>query len=377
MSADDGDGGDERDGAPDRSDADPVLSVRNLRTYFETPEGPRRAVDGVSFEVAPGETVCLVGESGCGKTVTCESLTRLVETPPGRVVGGAVWYDGEDLTLADERRLRAVRGDGIAHVFQNPQGALDPVYTVGEQVAEAVRIHRDVTRDEARERAVDLLDRVGIPNAPLRVEDYPHEFSGGMRQRVAIAVALAADPDVLVADEPTTALDVTIQASVLRLFREIQAERDTAVVFVTHDLGVVSEVADRVVVMYAGRVLERGPVEAVLGDPAHPYTRALLECLPGRAAATEGIDGAVPDPTDPPEGCRFHPRCPHAVEACTGGEPPALRPAGGSRAACVFYGPGYDESTVRGSPADAPGEPGRAAPDAGSADVDPAGGDGS
>ena len=363
-------------GAPPDPEGDPLLSVRDLRTYFDTEAGVVRAVDGVSFDVYRGETVCIVGESGSGKTVACESITRILDTPPGRIAGGEVVFDGEDLTEASERRLREIRGGRIGHVFQNPQGALNPVYTVGDQIIEAVRLHSDRSRREARERAVDLLDRVGIPNAPLRVEDYPHEFSGGMRQRVAIAVALAADPDVLVADEPTTALDVTIQASVLRLFREIQAERDTAVVFVTHDLGVVSEVADRVVVMYAGRVLERGPVEAVLGDPAHPYTRALLECLPGRAAATEGIDGAVPDPTDPPEGCRFHPRCPHAVEACTGGEPPALRPAGGSRAACVFYRPDYDESTLRGSPADAPGEPGRAAPDAGSADVDPAGGDG-
>ena len=341
----------------DGSGGDPILSVRDLRTHFETPGRTVRAVDGVSFEVHPGETVCLVGESGCGKTVTCESLTRLVDSPPARIVGGEVRYDGEDLTLASDRRLREVRGDGIAHVFQNPQGALDPVYAVGEQVVEAIRVHRDVPRREARDRAVDLLDRVGIPNAPQRADEYPHEFSGGMRQRVAIAVALAADPDVLVADEPTTALDVTIQASILRLLRELRTERRMAVVFVTHDLAVVSEIADRVVVMYAGKVMERGPVEAVLGDPAHPYTRALLECLPGRAAATEGIAGDVPDPADPPSGCRFHPRCPHAVEACTGGDQPELREAGDARAACVFYRPGFDEATIRGSPTGDPDGP--------------------
>jgi peptide/nickel transport system ATP-binding protein len=339
-----------RDDDTGSRETDPILSVRDLRTYFDAPETTLRAVAGVSFDVFPGETVALVGESGCGKTVTCESLTR-IDSPPARIVGGEIRYDGEDLTRASDRRLREVRGDGIAHVFQNPQGALDPVYTVGEQIVEAVRAHGGVPRGEARDRAVDLLDRVGIPNASNRAGEYPHEFSGGMRQRAAIAVALAGDPDLLVADEPTTALDVTTQASVLGLFRDLQAERDMAVVFVTHDIGVVSEIADRVVVMYAGKVMERGPVETVLVDPAHPYTRALLDCLPGRAAATEGIGGEVPDPADPPSGCRFHPRCPHAIEVCTGGEQPELHGADDSRAACVFYRPGYDASRVRSSSA--------------------------
>jgi peptide/nickel transport system ATP-binding protein len=300
----------------------PVLSVRDLRTEFDTDDGRLTAVDGVSFDVHAGETVCLVGESGCGKTVTCESITGL-SVPLGRVTDGTVRFRGTDLVQCSDRDLREVRGAGIAHVFQNPQGALDPVYAVGEQITEAIHIHRDVSDRAARDRAADLLDRVGIPDPSARFDDYPHELSGGMQQRVAIAVALAADPDLLVADEPTTALDVTIQASVLSLFRELQAEREMATLFVTHDLGVVAEVADRVVVMYGGKVMERGPVGEVLSDPAHPYTRALLECLPGRAAAMTGIPGDVPDPADPPHGCRFHPRCPHAVEACrTGAQPP-------------------------------------------------------
>jgi len=311
-------------GAPTAASASdrPVLSVRDLRTEFDTDGGTLTAVDGVSFDVHAGETVCLVGESGCGKTVTCESVTGL-STPPGRITDGTVRFHGTDLVQCSDRELRGVRGDGIAHVFQNPQGALDPVYSVGAQITEAIHIHRDVSERAARDRAVDLLDRVGIPDPSARFDEYPHEFSGGMQQRVAIAVALAADPDLLVADEPTTALDVTIQASVLSLFRELQAEREMATLFVTHDLGVVAEVADRVVVMYGGKVMERGPVGEVLSDPAHPYTRALLECLPGRGAATTGIPGDVPDPADPPRGCRFHPRCPHAVDACrTGAQPP-------------------------------------------------------
>jgi peptide/nickel transport system ATP-binding protein len=345
------------DEATDPAEADgttePLLSVRDLRTTFDTQAGPLRAVDGVSFDVEAGETVCVVGESGSGKTVTCESVARLLDDG-GRVVDGEVRYRGTDLTAASEERLRSVRGDEIGYVFQNPQGALDPVYTVGEQITEAIHIHREVPEAEARRTAVDLLDRVGIPNPTARADDYPHEFSSGMRQRVATAVALAADPDLLIADEPTTALDVTLQASVLRLFRELQADREMAILFVTHDLGVVAEMADRVVVMYAGKVMERGPVETVLSDPAHPYTRALLRCLPGRPAAAEGIEGHIPDPTAPPDGCRFHPRCPHAVEDCRQGSQPPFEDAGESQtAACVFYGPDHDAETVRSTPVDA------------------------
>jgi peptide/nickel transport system ATP-binding protein len=316
----------------------PLLSVQDLHTRFDTEDGTVRAVDGVSFDVQEGETVCLVGESGSGKTVACESITKLIPRPPGEIADGAVNFDGEDLTELSGKALREYRGGRIGHVFQNPQGALDPVYTVGEQLIEAIQLHRDVPQAEARERAVDLLDRVGIGDVSERFDDYPHQFSGGMKQRVVIAMALACDPDLLIADEPTTALDVTIQAQVLRLLDELQDERGMAMLFVTHDLGVVAEIADRVVVMYAGKVMETGDVYQVFENPSHPYTRALLECLPGRGRALETIGGTLPDPTDPPDGCRFHPRCPHAVEECKTGEQPAFEDVGGEHdVSCVLH----------------------------------------
>ena len=314
--------------------ADPLLSVRDLRVRFESDEGVVRAVDGVDFAVREGETVCLVGESGSGKTVACESLTGLL--PDAAAVDGEIRLDGTDLTDCSASTLRSHRGGRIGHVFQNPQDALDPVYTVGEQVVEAIRIHRDVSKATAREEAVGLLDRVGIGDAGARFDDYPHQFSGGMKQRVVVAMALAPDPDLLIADEPTTALDVTIQRQVLDLLADLQDERGMALLFVTHDLGVVAEIADRVVVMYAGRAMESADVEALFDDPAHPYTRALLACLPGRGDLFETIGGSMPDPTDPPEGCRFHPRCPHAVADCEHGDHPAVR----SLAAAAESGPG-------------------------------------
>jgi peptide/nickel transport system ATP-binding protein len=321
----------------------PLLSVQDLHTRFDTEDGTVRAVDGVSFDVQEGETVCLVGESGSGKTVACESITKLIPRPPGEIADGAVNFDGEDLTELSGKALREYRGGRIGHVFQNPQGALDPVYTVGEQLIEAIQLHRDVPQAEARERAVDLLDRVGIGDVSERFDDYPHQFSGGMKQRVVIAMALACDPDLLIADEPTTALDVTIQAQVLRLLDELQDERGMAMLFVTHDLGVVAEIADRVVVMYAGKVMETGDVYQVFENPSHPYTRALLECLPGRGRALETIGGTLPDPTDPPDGCRFHPRCPHAVEECKTGEQPAFEDVGGEHdVSCVLHDETHD-----------------------------------
>jgi peptide/nickel transport system ATP-binding protein len=316
----------------------PLLSVEDLQTQFDTEDGTVRAVDGVSFDVEAGETVCLVGESGSGKTVACESITKLIPRPPGEITGGAVHFDGEDLTELSGKALREYRGGRIGHVFQNPQGALDPVYTVGDQLIEAIQLHRDVPKSAARERAVDLLDRVGIGDVSERIDDYPHQFSGGMKQRVVIAMALACDPDLLIADEPTTALDVTIQAQVLRLLDDLQDERDMAMLFVTHDLGVVAEIADRVVVMYAGKVMETGDVYQVFENPSHPYTRALLDCLPGRGRALETIGGTLPDPTDPPEGCRFHPRCPHAVPECETGDQPAFEDVGGEHdVSCVLH----------------------------------------
>jgi peptide/nickel transport system ATP-binding protein len=332
----------------DRDDADetPILSVRDLHVQFDTPEGTVQAVDGVSFDLFPGETVCLVGESGAGKTVTCEAITGLTPTPPGEITGGTVRFDGVSLLDASDRRLRNLRGNRIAYVFQHPQNALDPVYTIGEQLAEVVGYHRDVPPEAARERAIDLLDRVDIAKPANRLSDYPHELSGGMRQRVAIAMALASDPDVIVADEPTADLDVTIEAQILDLLRELQAERDLAIVYVTHDLGIVAGIADRVVVMYAGTVMERAAVDQLFDWPAHPYTQALLRSLPGHGEL-EPIAGSHPDPTDHPEGCRFHPRCPHVVDECTRGSRPDLNDVGGeSLAACVFYRPDRDASVV-------------------------------
>lgn len=328
----------------------PLLSVRDLQTRFRTPDGTVRAVDGVSFDVRAGETVCLVGESGSGKTITCESITGLVPTPPGEIDASAIRFDGQDLTALSERERRTHRGGRIGHVFQNPQDALDPVYTVGQQVRETIRLHRDVSRGEARDHAVELLTRVGIGNAKERMAEYPHQFSAGMKQRVVVAIALAGDPDLLIADEPTTALDVTVQRQLLRLLADLQDEREMAMLFVTHDFGVVAEIADRVVVMYAGHVVETGPVAHLFEQPAHPYTAALLKCLPGRGTRFETIGGSLPDPTDPPDGCRFHPRCPHAVDACRRGSQPTFHTeAAGHDVSCVLYGPDHERP-------DAPGE---------------------
>ncbi|MFW6382481.1 MAG: ABC transporter ATP-binding protein [Haloferacaceae archaeon] len=338
---------------------DPLLSVRELRTRIDTDDGPLFAVDGVSFAVDRGETVCLVGESGSGKSVTCESLTGIVPQPPAAVVGGSVTFDGRDLTTLTDRELRTVRGRRIGHVFQNPSRALDPVYTVGKQVAEPIAIHEDVSRGHARDRAVDLLRRVGIPRPDQRVDDHPHEFSGGMRQRVAIAAALAADPDLLVADEPTTAVDVTVQARLLELFREL-ADGGTGLLLVTHDLRVAAAAADRVVVMYGGTVVERGPVETVFDDPAHPYTQALFDShgtdrRGGRTVSDRDADERVARGNVPADGCRFRTECPYAVEACAGGDQPPFREVDAAAdrhvASCVHYAPDGDASEIRANAA--------------------------
>ncbi|MFB6311763.1 MAG: ABC transporter ATP-binding protein [Salinirussus sp.] len=330
---------------------EPLLRVEDLSVRFEGDGPVVYPVTDLSLTVDRGETVCLVGESGCGKTVTCESLTRLLPSPPA-IVDGRILLDGQDVLAMSEQELQELRGSRIAHVFQNPQGALNHVYTVGWQIIEAIRLHRDVDRATARREAIELLDRVGIPDPGNRVDDYPHELSGGQKQRVMIAMALAAEPDLLIADEPTTALDVTIQASILDLMAELTEEEDMGLLFVTHDLGVVAAVADRVVVMYAGSVVEEGPVERVLDEPAHPYTRALLECLPGRGGDTSGIGGDPPDPTVLPSGCRFHPRCPHAVEACSEGDPPPLTGLGEEHAvSCIYYEPGFEPPPTNGDDA--------------------------
>jgi peptide/nickel transport system ATP-binding protein len=327
---------------------EPLLDIRGLTTHFDTDEGTVRAVDGVDFDVREGETVCIVGESGSGKSVTSESITRIVPIPPGEIVRGQVMFDGMDLTSMTGKQLRKIRGNRISHVFQNPQGALNPVYTIGTQIGEALRIHRDVSKAQARERAIDLLDRVGIPDAGQRVDEYPHQFSGGMKQRAVIAMALACQPDLLIADEPTTALDVTIQAQILRLLNDLQDEFGMSIIFVTHDLGVVAEIADRVVVMYAGKVMERGDVYEVFENPSHPYTEALLRCRPGQGSAREAIPGSLPSMIDPPDGCRFAPRCPHAIDDCRQGDQPPLQATTSEEhvASCVFHQDGYDSTVV-------------------------------
>ncbi len=331
------------------NEEEPLLSVRNLKTHFDTDEGLVYAVDGVDFDVYRGETLGIVGESGSGKTVSSESITRLFDSPPGEIVEGEVLFDGQDITEMSEDELRDIRGGRISHIFQNPQGALNPVYTVGWQIREAIHLHQDVTDEEAKQQAIELLEQVGIPEAASRVDDYPHEFSGGMKQRVIIAIALACQPDLLIADEPTTALDVTIQAQILRLLNDLQDELDMSIIFITHDLGVVAEVCDRVVVMYAGKVMERGDVFDIFEETAHPYTRALLECLPGEGGSG-GIPGQLPDVMNPPSGCRFHQRCPYAIDECkTGSQPPFHQVSEGDDdhvVSCVHYREDMDPSIL-------------------------------
>ncbi len=315
-----------------------MLEVTNLTTVFHTDAGTARAVDGVSFSIAEGEVLGLVGESGCGKSVTSLSLLRLVPSPPGEIVAGSsVRYRGRELLALPQREMRKVRGNDIAMIFQEPMTSLNPVFTVGDQIAEAVRLHRGASRAEARARAIDMLRQVGLPDPDKRVDAYPHELSGGQRQRVMIAIALSCEPDLLIADEPTTALDVTIQAQILELLRELTSQRRMAMILITHDLGVVAETCDRVAVMYAGRIVEEAPVEHLFRDPRHPYTQGLLRAVPriGRAAdALTGIPGTVPSSTAWPDGCRFHPRCAFAWEPCRSDEPPLLEVDAARRSRC-------------------------------------------
>lgn len=299
----------------------PLLEVQDLRTHFFNEEGVTRAVDGLSFTVAPQETLGIVGESGCGKSVTALSILRLLPPRLGRTVGGRVLFEGADLLGLGERQMRAIRGNRIAMIFQEPMTSLNPVFTVGHQIAEAVRIHKGVSAGAARQRAREMLDLVRIPDAGRRLDDYPHQFSGGMRQRVMIAMALACDPRMLIADEPTTALDVTIQAQVLRLMLELKAKTGSAVILITHDLGVVAETCQRVVVMYAGRKVEEAPVADLFARPAHPYTRGLLASLArGRGGSRAGrlheIPGMVPSLREPIRGCAFAPRCAYVQDTC-------------------------------------------------------------
>ena len=315
----------------------PLLAVNALRVYFPTPEGVARAVDGVSFTVAAGETVGLVGESGCGKSVTALSLLRLIP-PPGRIeAGSSIRFDGKDiLTLSDEN-LRQLRGNRLAMIFQEPMTALNPVLTIGDQVAEVVRVHTKASRAEAWERAVRMLATVGIPDPAVRAKQYPHELSGGMRQRVMIAMALILEPQLVIADEPTTALDVTIQAQILELLRELRQRTGLALLLITHDLGIVAEMASRVIVMYAGEVVEEAPVNGLFDNPAHPYTEGLLAAVPRFGEEQDRlltIRGTVPPPTAWPSGCRFRDRCPYAWDRCRVEAPALLQVGPAHRARC-------------------------------------------
>jgi oligopeptide/dipeptide ABC transporter ATP-binding protein len=301
----------------------PLLAVEDLEVCFATEHGMVPVVHGLSFDVGAGEIVGLVGESGCGKSVTSLAIMRLIPNPPGRITAGRILFEGGDLLSLPEREMRALRGNRISMIFQEPMTSLDPAFKVGEQIASAVRHHRGVSKAAAWERAIEALDLVGIPSARQRARDYPHMFSGGMQQRVMIAIALACDPAVLIADEPTTSLDVTIQAQVLDLLRSLQQDLGMAVIFVTHDLGVVSALCDRVVVMYAGQAVERAPTDQLFAQPGHPYTEGLLECLPAEHAGEklQPIPGTVPPVDDMPPGCLFHPRCRYCVSGRCDQEP--------------------------------------------------------
>ena len=318
-----------------RNAAEPILDVRDLVVEFASEDGPMRAVDRVSFAVRPGEIVGLVGESGAGKTLTSEAILGLIPRPPGHVTG-EVRFRGRDLLGLDERTLSRIRGREIAMIFQNPAASLNPVFRVGDQLAEAMAVHGVARRGTLRQRAVEILRRVGIPSAEVRARDYPHQFSGGMAQRVMIGMGISCMPSLLIADEPTTALDVTIQAQVLALIRQLAREMGMAVLLVSHDLGIVSQMCHRVIVMYAGRIVEEASIATMFRAPAHPYTRALLACLPeldgrGRLGA---ISGMMPGLTSVPSGCRFHPRCAMAEARCVV-EEPTLRPASADQiAAC-------------------------------------------
>jgi peptide/nickel transport system ATP-binding protein len=320
-----------------------LLEVSKLETHFPTRAGIVRAVDGVSFHLDSGELLGLVGESGCGKSITALSIMRLI-APPGKIVGGEITFDGKNLLKLSDAEMRQIRGDDIAMIFQDPMTSLNPVYTVGEQIAEALRLHRKLSRKAARDAAIEAMREVSIPDPARRINDYPHQLSGGMRQRIMIAMALACDPKLLIADEPTTALDVTIQAQILELLNDLRKNRELAVLLITHDLGVVAEVADRVAVMYTGRIVEESPVEELFARPKHPYTEGLLRSVPKLSSATvtkkerlETIEGTVPSPTDLPPGCHFAPRCPHRMPRCTAEEIPLYELDGGVKVRCVLF----------------------------------------
>ena len=317
-----------------------LLEVDDLKMYFHTADGVVKAVDGVSYTLDRGETLGVVGESGSGKSVTAMTIMGLIEMPPGKIEGGDVRYRGKSLLEMTEREMQSIRGNDIAMVFQDPMTSLNPVYTIGRQLGEGLRLHRGYTKEQALERAVELLDMVGIPNPEQRVKDYPHQFSGGMRQRVMIAMALACDPDILIADEPTTALDVTIQAQIIELMKEMQEKNGNAIVMITHDLGVVADVADKIMVMYAGRPVEFGTAEEVFYHPVHPYTWGLMRSIPEQVIDEKKpltpIKGNPPSLLHIPAGCSFAARCPYATDRCLAERPDTYTFESGHYARCHF-----------------------------------------
>ena len=324
---------------------DILLSVEDLKVYFRSDNELARAVDGVSFDVRREETVCLVGESGCGKTVTALSILGLIPRPPGEIAGGRILFNSRNLLDSTEEQLQKIRGNHIAMVFQEPLTSLNPVFTVGDQIKEAIRIHENTAANQLEARCVDLLQSVGIPSPQDRINDYPHQLSGGQRQRVMIAMALACDPDLVIADEPTTALDVTVQAQILKLFAKLQKTLSMSVLYITHDLGVVTKVADRVCVMYAGIIVEQGAKSAIFNTPRHPYTQALLASVPRRSKRGQrlfSITGSVPNPAYKPDGCPFHPRCPQAIAQCREQFPKMCNYGDGHLARCPVV---YDEQS--------------------------------
>jgi peptide/nickel transport system ATP-binding protein/oligopeptide transport system ATP-binding protein len=327
---------------------DVLLELRDLQTYFFTDAGIVPSVDGVSYKIRRGETLGVVGESGCGKSVTALSIMQLVPKPAGRTVGGQILFEGRDLTQLSDREMRAIRGNEIGMIFQEPMTSLNPVYTVGNQIIEAIQLHMHRPAKEARELAIEMLAKVGIPSPDKRIDNYPHEMSGGMKQRVMIAMALVCNPALLIADEPTTALDVTIQAQILDLLNELQDEVGMSILMITHDLGVVAEVSDSVVVMYAGNVVEYADVDTLFVDPRHPYTMGLFRSLPDlgveRGARLPTIPGMVPSPLQFPTGCRFRTRCPFATERCSA-ERPVLKPVGDSEHLVACH---YSDEVARG-----------------------------
>lgn len=323
--------------------AEPLLHIRGLKTHFSTDDGMVRAVDGVDIAIGRGEAVGVVGESGCGKTVTAMTVLKLIAMPPGKIVEGEILWRGRDVVPMDNEEMRKIRSKEIGIIFQEPMTSLNPVYTVGDQIAEVVRLHEGLSRKEATNRAIEMLRLVNIPTPERRVNDYPHQFSGGMRQRVMIAMALSCDPQLLIADEPTTALDVTIQAQILDLLAEMRERLGMAIMLITHDMGVVAESTHRVVVMYAGRVVEEATAEQLFGDPKHPYTQGLIRSIPRIDTAAEkkerleAIGGVVPSLLTPPPGCRFAARCKFASARCTEAMPELQELTPGHKVACVLY----------------------------------------